>query len=72
MQWREAEHVRKSYKSIRSKLLDDASKFESIIRSLEEQLEQQQRDIQDLQVRNHCNALHINLGTKIKKYLFII
>lgn len=52
MQWREADHVRKSYKNIRTTLLHDAAKFESKIKSLEEQLEAQNKEIQELQKIN--------------------
>lgn len=53
MQWREAEHVRKSYRNIRATLLDGAGKFESRIKNLEEQLQIQERDIEELQVSDY-------------------
>ncbi|GLV44078.1 Coiled-coil domain containing protein 151 [Carabus blaptoides fortunei] len=52
VQWREAEHVRKSYRTIRASLLKDRAKFESTLKQLEERLEVQQRDIQQLQKVN--------------------
>lgn len=51
MQWKEAEHVKKSYLNIKAKLIDDAAKHESKLNNLQDQLDAQQKDIQHLQVK---------------------
>lgn len=49
VQLREAGHVRVRYKSIRQSLLDDAGRFEGNIKTVEEELKNQQTDIDKLQ-----------------------
>lgn len=48
VQIREAIHIRNKYSNIRRSLKDDAAKFESRIKALEEEIEQQNADISKL------------------------
>lgn len=51
MQWSQAEHIRKKYKSIQASLMTDAEKFEKNLLELEEALRQQNGDIEKMKVR---------------------
>lgn len=50
MQWSQAEHIRKKYKTIQASLLADAEKFEKNLLELEEALRQQNVDIDKMKV----------------------
>lgn len=50
MQWSQAEHIRKKYKSIQASLMTDAEKFEKNLLELEETLRQQNVDIEKMKV----------------------
>lgn len=50
VQWTEAEHIRKKYKSIRASLMIDAEKFEKSLLGLEEAFRKQQTEINRMQV----------------------
>lgn len=50
MQWSQAEHIRKKYKSIQASLMTDAEKFEKNLIELEEALRQQNVDIEKMKV----------------------
>lgn len=50
MQWSQAEHIRKKYKSIQASLMTDAEKFEKNLLELEEALRQQNGDIDKMKV----------------------
>lgn len=50
VQWTEAEHIRKKYKSIRASLMIDAEKFEKSLLELEEAFRKQQIEINRMQV----------------------
>lgn len=50
VQWTEAEHIRKKYKSIKATLMADAEKFEKSLLELEDALREQQADISRMQV----------------------
>lgn len=50
MQWSQAEHIRKKYKSIQASLMTDAEKFEKNLLELEEALRQQNGDIEKMKV----------------------
>lgn len=50
VQWMEAEHIRKKYKSIRASLMADSEKFEKSLIELEESITEQQADINRMQV----------------------
>lgn len=52
MQWSQAEHIRKKYKSIQASLMADAEKFEKNLLELEEALRQQNVDIEKMKVAN--------------------
>ncbi|CAD7091000.1 unnamed protein product [Hermetia illucens] len=52
VQWMEAEHIRKKYKSIKASLMNDAEKFEKSLRELEQALKDQHAEINRLQVIN--------------------
>ncbi|KAK9873445.1 hypothetical protein WA026_022676 [Henosepilachna vigintioctopunctata] len=49
VQLREAEHIKSRYQSIRNSLSDDAAKFESKIKKIEEDLQAQKTEIHNLQ-----------------------
>lgn len=50
VQWTEAEHIRKKYKSIKASLMIDAEKFEKSLLELEEAFRKQQSEINRMQV----------------------
>lgn len=50
VQWMEAEHIRKKYKSIKATLTSDSDNFEKSLLELEESLKEQQIDINQMQV----------------------
>lgn len=50
VQWMEAEHIRKKYRSIKASLLSDSEKFEKSLLELEEAITEQQSDINRMQV----------------------
>lgn len=52
VQWMEAEHIRKKYKSIKATLTSDSDNFEKSLLELEESLKEQQIDINRMQVFN--------------------
>lgn len=52
VQWMEAEHIRKKYKSIKASLTSDSDNFEKSLLELEQALEEQQVDINKMQVNN--------------------
>ncbi|XP_031621682.1 coiled-coil domain-containing protein 151 [Contarinia nasturtii] len=64
MQWSQAEHIRKKYKSIQASLMTDAEKFEKSLIELEEALRQQNVDIEKMKEVNR-EALHMRDATKI-------
>lgn len=51
VQWMEAEHIRKKYRSIKASLMNDSEKFEKSLLELEEAITEQQSDINRMQVR---------------------
>lgn len=53
VQWMEAEHIYKKYKSIKVSLMADSEKFEKSLLELEEALSDQQVDISRMQVYFH-------------------
>lgn len=50
VQWMEAEHIRKKYRSIRATLMADSEKFEKSLLELEKSITEQQTDINRMQV----------------------
>lgn len=50
MQWSQAEHIRKKYKSIQASLMTDAEKFEKNLLELENALRKQNVDIEKMKV----------------------
>lgn len=58
MQWSQAEHIRKKYKSIQASLMTDAEKFEKNLVELEEALHQQNFDIEQLKVVRKSKVVH--------------
>ncbi|XP_055306396.1 outer dynein arm-docking complex subunit 3 [Sitodiplosis mosellana] len=64
MQWAQAEHIRKKYKSIQATLMTDAEKFEKNLLELEESLRQQNVDIEKMKDVNR-EAIHMRDATKI-------
>lgn len=50
VQWTEAEHIRKKYKSIKASLMIDAEKFEKSLLQLEEAFRKQELEINRMQV----------------------
>lgn len=50
VQWMEAEHIRKKYRSIRATLMADSEKFEKSLLELEKAITEQQTDINRMQV----------------------
>lgn len=50
VQWTEAEHIRKKYKSIKASLMIDAEKFEKSLLELEEAFRKQDSDVKRMQV----------------------
>lgn len=53
VQWMEAEHIRKKYRSIRATLMADSEKFEKSLLELEKSITEQQTDIKRMQV-HYC------------------
>lgn len=51
VQWMEAEHIRKKYRSIEASLMNDAERFERSLKELEVALNEQQQEINRLQVK---------------------
>lgn len=49
VQWNEAEHIRKKYRSIKNSLMNDSEKFESTLLKLENDIKEQQHEINRLQ-----------------------
>lgn len=64
VQWTEAEHVRKKYKSIKASLMADAERFEKSLLELEDALREQQADINRMQEVHH-EALQMRDATKV-------
>lgn len=64
VQWTEAEHVRKKYKSIRASLMADAERFEKSLLELEDALREQQADINRMQEVHH-EAIQMRDATKV-------
>jgi coiled-coil domain-containing protein 151 len=63
VQWNEAEHIRKKYRSIKSSLMMDSEKFESTILKMEEAIREQQQEINQLQ-SVYQEALQMRDSTK--------
>lgn len=74
VQWMEAEHIRKKYRSIRATLSADSEKFEKSLLELEKAITEQQTDINRMQVHHGLNFLvgnkmftssgkHVNKGS---------
>jgi coiled-coil domain-containing protein 151 len=49
VQWNEAEHIRKKYRSIKNSLMNDSEKFESTLLEMEAAIRDQQQEINKLQ-----------------------
>lgn len=49
VQWKEADHVRDMYRNVRKSLSDDAARFGSNIKKIEEEIQAQYADIEGLQ-----------------------
>lgn len=64
VQWTEAEHVRKKYKSIQASLMADAERFEKSLLELEDALREQQADINRMQ-EVHREAIQMRDATKV-------
>lgn len=64
VQWTEAEHVRKKYKSIKTSLMTDAERFEKSLLELEDALREQQADIHRMQ-EVHREAIQMRDATKV-------
>lgn len=64
VQWTEAEHVRKKYKSIKASLMADAERFEKSLLELEDALREQQADINRMQ-EVHREAIQMRDATKV-------
>lgn len=64
VQWTEAEHVRKKYKSIKASLMADAVKFEKSLLELEDALREQQADINRME-EVHREANQMREATKV-------
>lgn len=67
VQWMEAEHIRKKYRSIEASLMNDAERFERSLRELETALTEQQAEIDRLQVNEF--QLYNNLKLYTLLYL---
>lgn len=63
VQWNEAEHIRKKYRSIRNSLMMDSEKFESTLLKMEAAIRDQQQEINKLQAVYH-EALQMRDSTK--------
>lgn len=64
VQWTEAEHVRKKYKSIKASLMADAERFEKKLLELEQALREQQADINRMQ-EVHREAMQMRDASKV-------
>ncbi|XP_075164856.1 coiled-coil domain containing protein 151 [Haematobia irritans] len=64
VQWMEAEHIRKKYRSIEASLMNDAERFEKSLRELEVALSEQQQEINRLQ-EIHNEAIEMRDSAKI-------
>ncbi|XP_036332674.1 probable DNA double-strand break repair Rad50 ATPase [Rhagoletis pomonella] len=63
VQWMEAEHIRKKYRSIEASLMNDAERFERSLRELEAALSEQQAEIDRLQ-QVHNEAIEMRDAAK--------
>lgn len=57
VQWSQAEHIRKKYKSIKSSLMSDAEKFEKNLLEIENALRQQNADIDNMKVTDNIRPI---------------
>ncbi|XP_055685260.1 outer dynein arm-docking complex subunit 3 [Lutzomyia longipalpis] len=64
VQWMEAEHIRKKYRSIKASLMNDAENFESNLLELEQAITEQQIEIDKLHAVNE-EALQMRDSTKL-------
>lgn len=64
VQWMEAEHIRKKYRSIKATLMADSEKFEKSLLELEQSITEQQADINRMQ-EIHRDAVQMRDGTKV-------
>ncbi|XP_058976657.1 golgin subfamily A member 6-like protein 7 [Musca domestica] len=64
VQWMEAEHIRKKYRSIEASLMNDAERFEKSLRELEVALSEQQQEINRLQ-EIHNEAIEMRDSAKV-------
>ncbi|XP_037954603.1 centrosome-associated protein CEP250 [Teleopsis dalmanni] len=64
VQWMEAEHIRKKYRSIQSSLNNDSERFERSLRELEIKLSEQQTEINQLQ-QVHSEAMEMRDSAKV-------
>lgn len=64
VQWMEAEHIRKQYRSIGAALAADAERFERSLQRLERAQRMQDEEIERMQ-RTHHEALVLRDGTKV-------
>ncbi|XP_034655931.1 uncharacterized protein LOC117893423 [Drosophila subobscura] len=64
VQWMEAEHIRKKYRSIEASLMNDAERFERSLRELEASLSDQKAEIERLQ-QVHNEAIEMRDAAKV-------
>uniref|UniRef100_A0A1I8PWU3 Uncharacterized protein n=1 Tax=Stomoxys calcitrans TaxID=35570 RepID=A0A1I8PWU3_STOCA len=64
VQWMEAEHIRKKYRSIEASLMNDAERFEKSLRELEAALSEQRQEINRLQEINN-EAIEMRDSAKV-------
>ncbi|XP_065366566.1 NF-kappa-B essential modulator [Calliphora vicina] len=64
VQWMEAEHIRKKYRSIEASLMNDAERFERSLKELEVALNEQQQEINRLQ-QVHNEAIEMRDSAKV-------
>ncbi|XP_034111206.1 myosin-9 [Drosophila albomicans] len=64
VQWMEAEHIRKKYRSIEASLMTDAERFERSLRELEQSLNEQKAEIERLQ-QVHNEAIEMRDAAKV-------
>ncbi|XP_068150097.1 outer dynein arm-docking complex subunit 3 [Drosophila tropicalis] len=64
VQWMEAEHIRKKYRSIEASLMNDAERFERSLRELEHSLSEQKAEIERLQ-QVHNEAIEMRDAAKV-------
>ncbi|XP_020802015.1 myosin-9 [Drosophila serrata] len=64
VQWMEAEHIRKKYRSIEASLMTDAERFERSLRELEASLSDQKAEIERLQ-QVHNEAVEMRDAAKV-------